>query len=410
MKSPNCFIHIAAFVALWAPHAHAQILSDMEPNIEDPRLHAWYDGDFAIGADGVAETPVWPNRQGDPSRDVANGFGADGFTLAPVEMDNGHSALRFDNVVTWANEEDWGLLDGGFTIFIAATVRDIEKAFFFTGNQGGGGAEVNAGFNSDMGTWGLKGDGGVAVETVEVIQDQLVIHAFTFLNDGIGVHHRYGEFVGAGETETASLGGFVLGGRQNGHERASVDFAEVLIYNEELGDEDRIAIETYLSEKHFPIVVDTFCDLVGDFNGSGDCDVADLDMLMYSGIAAGDVSFDVNGDGQIDLDDRNHWLSEVGTEEIGRPYLPGDADLSGTVDAEDLNKIGLSWLIEGATSWSQGDFNADNTVDAQDLNDVGRNWQSGVEAASTAAVPEPSGFLLLMSALALLGFRRSRNH
>lgn len=398
------------FLVCFVSQSQAQLLVDMEPNVEDTRLYAWYDGNSAIGADGNGETPVWPNRQGDPARDITSGFGGDGFVLEPVPTANGHSALRFENVVTWANEEPWGRLEGGFTVFVAAAVRDVEKAFFFTGNQGGGGAEVNAGFNSEPGTWGLKGDGGVSVETVEVLQDELVIHAFTFLNDGLGLHHRYGEFVGGGETESSSLAGFVLGGRQNGNERASVDFAEVLIYSEELGDDERIEIESYLAEKYFPVVVDTFCDLTGDFDGSGECDIADLDMLMYSGIAAGDVSFDVNGDGEIDLDDRDHWLSEIGGEDIGRPYVAGDTNLDGKVDASDLNDVALSWLIEGATSWSQGDFNADNTVNATDLNDVGVSWQSGAaEESATAAVPEPSGFALLFIGSMMLGICRQRD-
>ncbi len=134
---------------------------------------------------------------------------------------------------------------------------------------------------------------------------------------------------------------------------------------------------------------------VCDFSGSGHCDIADLDLLLYEGISTQSVVFDLNNDDGVDIADRNEWLHLVGT-------VPGDANLDGMVDASDLNSLGTNWRRTDATSAAQGDFNGDGDVDATDLNDVGNYWQFGVPAAAAqAAVPEPSS-LGLLAPLALL--------
>ncbi len=129
----------------------------------------------------------------------------------------------------------------------------------------------------------------------------------------------------------------------------------------------------------------------GDLNEDGAVDVADLDELTAA-VAAGnnDTRFDMDGSGNVDSADRTFWLTDI------KETFPGDANLDRTVDAEDLNTLGLNWRHTNATSWSQGDFNGDGNVDASDLNDLGLNWRrSATGAASTAPVPEPSGCLLL---------------
>jgi hypothetical protein len=78
--------------------------------------------------------------------------------------------------------------------------------------------------------------------------------------------------------------------------------------------------------------------------------------------------------------------------------LSGDANLDGTVDPTDLNRVGLSWLSQVA-AWSAGDFSADGVVDAADLNGLGIHWRQSVPlAASGNAVPEPSTWGMLIVA------------
>ncbi len=92
----------------------------------------------------------------------------------------------------------------------------------------------------------------------------------------------------------------------------------------------------------------------------------------------------------------NQWLSVAATENgFGAPYLGGDANLDGTVNAQDLNSLALNWQ-ENVDPWSQGDFNTDGFVDASDLNALALNWQNSIPTAvAAAAVPEPNSLTIL---------------
>ena len=141
-----------------------------------------------------------------------------------------------------------------------------------------------------------------------------------------------------------------------------------------------------------------------DFDGNEICNVIDLDALLYDGLVNQGTQFDLDGNGTVDLADRDRWLSDAGTENIGVGYLPGDTDLSGFVDAADLNNLGVSWQIADATGWQQGDFDGDGNVNASDLNALGVNWLQGQPPA--APVPEPS-FGVLAALLLLMAVRAS---
>ena len=131
-----------------------------------------------------------------------------------------------------------------------------------------------------------------------------------------------------------------------------------------------------------------------DFNGDAVCDILDLDLLQYDGLASQDARYDLTDDGLVDLLDRDFWLSELGT-------VVGDFNLDGKVNTADLNDLGINWQKSDAVSYSSGDANGDGRVATQDLNDLAINWQFGVANATT--VPEASlpwwviiGILLLV--------------
>ena len=73
------------------------------------------------------------------------------------------------------------------------------------------------------------------------------------------------------------------------------------------------------------------------------------------------------------------------------PALPGDANLDGKVDINDLTIV-LAHYGQTGMAWTQGEFTGDGTVDINDLTIVLAHYgQSlGSSAGPVAAVPEPA--------------------
>ena len=97
----------------------------------------------------------------------------------------------------------------------------------------------------------------------------------------------------------------------------------------------------------------------------------------------------LNGDAIVDEQDRDRWLLDAAVANgYTSAYLPGDANLDGSVDAQDLMMIGLNWQAQ-VRSWGDGDFNLDLAVDREDLNMLALNWQKSLSRAN----PVPVAFL-----------------
>jgi hypothetical protein len=161
---------------------------------------------------------------------------------------------------------------------------------------------------------------------------------------------------------------------------------------------------------NYSITPDTTGNVDGDFDNDGDYDCMDIDALT-SDIASGSntASFDLNGDGNVDLGDRDAWLSEAGEANLGagKSFLLGDATLDGVVDVSDFG----AWNANKFTSndaWCSGDFNADGVVDVSDFGAWNANKFTASDAASAAAVPEPSTLALLIPVGLLFVLRRRR--
>lgn len=90
---------------------------------------------------------------------------------------------------------------------------------------------------------------------------------------------------------------------------------------------------------------------------------------------------------------------------LGSPYKLGDADLDGTVDAEDF----WAWRKNRFTSnllWSLADFNAADFPDGRDL----LLWNNHKFTSSQlASVPEPASRVILVLAMLLLGNAHRRH-
>ena len=158
----------------------------------------------------------------------------------------------------------------------------------------------------------------------------------------------------------------------------------------------------------------TVSSLNCDFDLNGECDIADLDALLAEGPIADSVAvtpgvndqFDLNGDGQIDLSDLSAWLASAASENgLGSPYIAGDANLDGFVDASDFN-IWNTGKFTVTTAWSAGDFSGDGLVDTSDFNIWNNSKFMGSD--QVVSVPEPQAALLLILGLMLCAtLRRS---
>jgi hypothetical protein len=126
-----------------------------------------------------------------------------------------------------------------------------------------------------------------------------------------------------------------------------------------------------------------------DFNMDTSCDISDIDLLVAQiAMATHNPGFDLSGDMQVDVTDRDLWLALAGVLNLpsGNPYLLGDANLDGTVDGLDF----IAWNAHKFTNtaaWSAGDFTADGLVDGLDFIEWNRNKFTIAALGSPAKVP-----------------------
>ncbi len=218
----------------------------------------------------------------------------------------------------------------------------------------------------------------------------------------------------AGNPDDAAGGTFNLGGRTelpdmtpDGLTQFLGDIALMNVYSRTLTAEEVAAAFAELVSGN---------GLVCDFNGDALCDVTDIDLMYGAGdISAGvsvppaDSELDLTGDNVIDQADVDQWLSDAAAENgFAAPFVKGDANLDGTLNASDLNALALNWQQSGAV-WSTGDFTGEGLVNASDLNLLALNWQSSIPQAA-AAVPEPSTMTLdLLAMVFCIRWRRRRS-
>jgi hypothetical protein len=135
-----------------------------------------------------------------------------------------------------------------------------------------------------------------------------------------------------------------------------------------------------------------------DFDADGRCGPLDIDLLTMHIVDGTNIAtFDMTGDGTVDMDDLERFRADAATHNgFTEPYLAGDSNLDGSVNATDLNELSGNWQ-KMSNRWSEGDFTASGFVDAGDLNKIGMNWLTAIpSAASPESVPEPATFTLLL--------------
>ena len=145
---------------------------------------------------------------------------------------------------------------------------------------------------------------------------------------------------------------------------------------------------------------------IGDLNRDGETDERDIEML-FTGIRTGtnDRQFDLNGDGHVNLLDRNYMIHEV----IGTFF--GDVNLDGEFQSSDFVRVFMAGEYEDGISrnstWPEGDWNGDGDFTSSDFilafQDGG--YEQGPRMA--VAVPEPASVqILILSLTAVVGLTR----
>jgi hypothetical protein len=166
---------------------------------------------------------------------------------------------------------------------------------------------------------------------------------------------------------------------------------EVAIWNRALSDDEIAGL--YNDGNGLRVTTPT----VGDLNGNGVYDVADVEFLSNAiRERKSEAQFDVNSDGTVDLDDLRYWVKD-----IKRTYF-GDTDLDGQFSSSDLVLVLAAGQYEDGvdlnSGWDTGDWNADADFTSRDL--VVAFQDGGYEAGPlaltrAAAVPEPLSWILM---------------
>lgn len=137
-----------------------------------------------------------------------------------------------------------------------------------------------------------------------------------------------------------------------------------------------------------------------DFDGDGDCDLLDVDLLAIQ-IAAETNSpgFDLTSDGLVNINDLDAFLEDP---EVNK--LNGDANFDNQVDFSDFVTMSNNFGKSAFLAWSEGNFVPSENVDFEDFVTLSINFNQS--SPQQAAVPEPhAGLLLSLALVALLTLR-----
>jgi hypothetical protein len=148
--------------------------------------------------------------------------------------------------------------------------------------------------------------------------------------------------------------------------------------------------------------------LRGDFDRSGELDLADVETLSAAVIAGtGASELDLDGNGSVEFEDLRIWV-----EDLRRTYF-GDSNMDGEFSSRDFVTVFTAQEyednIEDNSTWSEGDWNADGDFNSRDFVAafIGGGYEKGPRPA--AAVPEPSAVALLLIGLISMASIRFRS-
>ena len=137
------------------------------------------------------------------------------------------------------------------------------------------------------------------------------------------------------------------------------------------------------------VTVESLLDL-GDVNGDGTVDAADIDTLYSQFGGQATPQNDLNNDGDVDIDDVGVLVHDILNTEFG------DANLDGKVDNADFG-VFLGGFGQVGAGWAGGDVDGNGTVGNGDFGQVLGNFgfvRSAAEAGSSvsAGVTDKIGY------------------
>ncbi len=119
-----------------------------------------------------------------------------------------------------------------------------------------------------------------------------------------------------------------------------------------------------------------------------------------------DAGFDLNGDGTVNLADREFWVVDLTNT------FMGDANFDGEFNSSDFVTVFGAAKYEKpgvAATWAEGDWDGDGFFTSSDFVTAfgGAGYENGAREGGLKVVPEPSGLILLALSFCL-AFRRCR--
>lgn len=202
------------------------------------------------------------------------------------------------------------------------------------------------------------------------------------------------------EADITSIGSVLRGTGDCCNFTGNID--DVSIFSFALDEEAILALAGGASPLSIPIP----STMLGDYDGDAMLTAADIDLLNAEIRGGGnDVLFDLNNDAVVDAEDRRVWV-----EELKFTYF-GDANLDGEFSSADFVTVFTAGEYEdavaGNSTWATGDWDGDGEFSSSDFVQAFQagGYEQGPRAA-VAAVPEPSGMILLSVGVLAFATRR----
>jgi sialidase-1 len=256
-RSLGCAIILAGLVSTQLRAQGEITLSDGTPNPAFSNLHAWYQPDAGLNGGGGLPADGTAITRWDDS-------GASGRDLTRVSSDaakqpvlrhttgNGMPAVEFDgNDYIWGNSgaSEFGTLDSGRTVFIVARADSADGGYLFDSSTSAARNALFTGENADPGVWTLYTGANPTVTADNVGAGALTMLTVT-MTDGAQAIRLNGEDAASGTSALNNLAGLILGARYSVSNHLRGGICELLVYDSELNEIDRGAIETYLGGKY----------------------------------------------------------------------------------------------------------------------------------------------------------------